>query len=130
MAPTPEQEQIIREEKLAILATLRRDGSPQLTPINYVYQDGRFLMSTPRDRAKYHNVRRNAHVSLCILRSEGRPYVSVFGQARIEEQDIVEGTGAIFKRIMDNRPLPENFAELLAQQRRVLIIVTPERFVP
>ena len=130
MAPTLEQEQIIREEKLAILATLRRDGSPQLTPINYVYQDGRFLMSTTREGAKYHNARRNPHVSLCILRSEGRPYVSVFGQARIEEQDIVEGTGAIFKRIMDNRPLPENFAELLAQQRRVLIIVTPERFVP
>src|SRR3972149_5099633 len=98
MAPTPEQEQIIREEKLAILATLRRDGSPQLTPINYVYQDGRSLMPPPRDRAKSHNVRRNPHVSLCILRSEGRPYVSVFGQARIEEQDIVQGAAANFPR--------------------------------
>ena len=130
MAPTPEQEQIIRGEKLAILATLRRDGSPQLTPINYAYQDGRFLMSTTRDRAKYHNARRNPHVSLCILRSEGRPYVTVFGQAQIEEQDIVEGTAAIFRRITADRPLPENFADVLAQQRRLLIIVTPERFVP
>lgn len=129
MLPTPEQEQILREERLAILATLRRDGSPQLTPINYVYQDGRLLISTTRDRAKYHNIRRHPQVSLCILRPQGRPYVTVFGRAQIEEADIVEGTAEIFRGISD-RPLPENFEELLRQQRRVLIIVTPERFVP
>ena len=129
MQPTPEQEQILREERLAILATLRRDGSPQLTPINYVYQDGRILISTTRDRAKYHNIQRHPQVSLCILRPQGRPYVTVFGRARIEESDIVEGTAEIF-RSMSDRPLPENFEELLRQQRAVLIVVTPERFVP
>ncbi len=129
MPPTPEQEEIIREERLAILATLRRDGSPQLTPINYIYQDGRFLISTTRDRAKYHNVRRNPQVSLCILRPEGRPYVTVFGRAQIEETVIVQGTSEIFRRLSD-RPVPENFEEVLRQQRRVLIVVTPERCVP
>ncbi len=129
MPPTPEQERIIREERLAILATLRRDGSPQTTPINYAYQDGRFLISTTRDRAKYHNVRRNPHVSLCILRAEGRPYVAVFGRAQIEETNIAVGTAQIFQRISD-RPLPDNFEEVLQQQGRILIIVTPERFVP
>ena len=129
MAPTPEQEQIIREERLAILATLRRDGSPQLSPINYVYQDDQILISTTCDRAKCHNVRRNPQVSLCILRQGGRPYVTVFGQAQIEETDIAERTAAIF-RSMSDRTLPDNFGELLAQQRRVLIVVTPERFVP
>ena len=129
MTATPEQEQIIREERLAILATLRRDGSPQQSPINYVYQDGQILISTTRDRAKCRNVRRNPQVSLCILRQSGRPYVTVFGQAQIEETDIAERTSAIF-RSMSDRPLPDNFGELLAQQRRVLIVVTPERFVP
>ena len=124
MPPTPEQEQVIREEQLAILATLRREGSPQLTPVNYVYKDGRFLISTTRDRAKYHNVRRNPQVSLCILRPEGRPYVTVPGRARI-----VEGTAEIFRRLTD-RPPPENFAEALRAQGRVLIVVTPERFLP
>jgi PPOX class probable F420-dependent enzyme len=129
MPPTPEQEALLRDERLAVLATVRRDGSPQLTPVNYVYQDGTILISITRDRAKYHNIRRDPRVALCIMRPEGRPYLTVFGRARIEEQDIVEGTAAIFRRISD-RPLPENFAELLAQQRRVLLIVTPERFVP
>ena len=127
--PTPEQEQIIREEQIGVLATLRRDGSPQLTPVNYVYQDGRLLISTTRDRAKYRNVRRNPLVSLCIVRAGGRPYVSVFGRAEIEEQDIAAGTAEIARRMSD-RPLPENFGELLRQQGRLLLIVTPERFVP
>ncbi len=129
MPPTPEQEQLIQDEKLAILATARRDGSAQLTPVNYAYQDGRIFVSTTRDRAKYHNVRRSPLVSLCIVRAEGRPYVTVYGRARLEETDITEGTAVIFRRISD-RPLPENFAELLRSQRRVLIVITPERFVP
>ena len=129
MPPTPAQDKLITEHRLAIMATLRKDGSPQLTPINYAYKDGRFLISTTRDRAKYHNVRRSPSVSLCIIRPEGRPYVTVFGRARVEEEDIVEGTAEIFRSISD-RPLPDAFAEGLRRQGRVLIIVTPERFVP
>ena len=129
MTPTPEQEQIIQEEKLAVLATLRSDGSPQLSPINYAYQDGRFLISTTRDRAKYKNVRRNPQVSLCIVRAEGHPYVMISGRARIEETEIEEGTAQIVRNMSD-RPPPENFAERLREQGRILIIVTPERFVP
>jgi len=129
MPPTPEQERIIRGERVAVLATLRRDGGPQLTPVNYVYEDGRFLISTTRERAKYHNVRRDGRVALCILDPEGRPYVTVFGRAEIEEDDIEEGTARIARRI-SQRPLPDKFAELLRQQGRVLIVVTADRFVP
>lgn len=128
MAPTKEQEALLRQENLAILATLRRDGSPQLTPINYAYEDGNILISTTRDRVKYHNVSRNSNVSMCVIDPKGRPYVTVTGQARVEEKEIGDGTASIFRRMSD-RALPENFNEVLLQQRRVLIILTPERFV-
>ena len=91
-SPTPEQEQIIREEQIGVLATLRRDGSPQLTPVNYAYLDGRILISTTRDRAKYLNVRRNPLVSLCVVRAGGRPrYVVGFTVAdgRIVAIDLI-----------------------------------------
>ena len=129
MTPTAEQRQLIEGEKLAVMATVRRDGGPQLTPIYYAYVDGRFLISTTRDRAKYKNVRRNPQVSLCIVRPEGRPYLTVTGRAEIEETDIEQGTAKIFRRMSD-RPLPEDFADGLRQQGRILIIVTPERFSP
>ncbi len=129
MKPTLEQEKIVQEEQIAVMATVRRDGSAQLAPINYAYVDGRFLISTTKDRARYHNIRRNSSVTLCIVQTAGRPYVTVSGRAEIEEKDIADGTAQIFRRMSD-RPLPENFAVVLQKQRRVLITVTPERFIP
>lgn len=129
MPPTPEQEALLQQENMAILATIRQDGSAQLSPINYAYQNGRILISTTRDRAKYTNVRRNSQVSLCVIDPKGRPYVTVSGRAEVKEQDIAEGTATVFRRISD-RPLPDNFQDLLREQRRVLIIVSPQRFVP
>ena len=129
MQPSPQHEELIAKCNLGVLATLRRDGIPQLTPVNYAYKDGRFLISTTRDRAKYPNVRRNENVSLCIVDAAGRPYVTVYGKARVEEEGIEAGTAEIFRRMSD-RPVPDNFGELLREQRRVLIVMTPERFVP
>ena len=40
MPPTSEQEALIQEQSLGILATVKKDGSPQLTPIYYAYEDG------------------------------------------------------------------------------------------
>ena len=129
MKPTPEQEKIVQEEQIAVMSTVRRDGSAQLAPINYAYVDGRFLISTTKDRARYHNLRRNPSVTLCIVQAGGRPYVTVSGRAEIKEKDIADGTAHIFRRMSD-RPLPDDFADVLQKQRRVLIIVTPERFIP
>ena len=128
MKPKDEQEKIILEEQIAVMSTMRKDGGAALAPINYAYDDGRFLISTTKDRARYHNILRNASVSLCIVQAGGRPYVTVFGRAEIEETDIAAGTAKIFHRISD-RPLPDNFAQVLQEQKRVLITVTPERFV-
>lgn len=130
--PTPEQQQLIDQQTIGVLATLMRDGTPQLTPINYAYQDGVFFMSTTKERAKYPNIRRNGKVSLVIVGEGWRPYVTVYGNATIEETDydrIAEGTAAVAKRMSD-RPLPDNFADSLREQKRVLITLTPERFVP
>lgn len=129
MDPTPEQMALFDEQPLGILATVRKDGSPHLTPINYACHNGQILISITRTRVKYHNIKRNPRVSLCIVKPEGRPYVTVYGHAKIEEQDIVEGTSMLFRRVSD-RPLPDNFEESLREQQRVLVKITPERFVP
>jgi PPOX class probable F420-dependent enzyme len=129
MAPNPEQEKLAREENLAVMSTTRKDGSTQLTPINFAFVDGKFLVSTTKDRVKYHNVKRDPNVVLCIVNKETwHPYTTVYGTARIEEDDVASGTIEIFKRMYD-RPVPDNFPDILKQQKRVLITITPERFV-
>ena len=128
MPPTPEQERLIQEQNLAILATLRKDGTPQLTPINYAYVGGKVLISTTRDRAKYRNVRRDQRVTLNVIHPSGHPYVTVYGRARIEEDDIVDGTAEIVRRM--NRPVADDLEQRLRADKRILLIVTPERFAP
>lgn len=129
MKPTAEQEAFVKEQKLGVLATQKKDGTSQLSPIYYAYQDGRIVISITKTRAKYHNIRRNPQVSICIVSPEGRPYVTVYGRAEIEDDDIVEGTAAIFKRFND-RALPDNFEAGLREQQRVLVFISPEKFVP
>ncbi len=129
MTPTPEQEALVKEQKLGVLATQKKDGSSQLSPVYYVYQEGRIVISITKTRAKYHNIKRNPQVSICIMNPEGRPYVTVYGRAEIEEEDIVNGTAAVFKRFND-RALPDNFEAGLREQQRVLVFLTPEKFVP
>lgn len=52
MELTPEQETLIDEQPLGILATAKKDGSPQVTPIYYAYEDGQVLISITKTRAK------------------------------------------------------------------------------
>ena len=61
--------------------------------------------------------------------AKGRPYVTISGRAMVEEEDIAERTAAIFRRMSDRAP-PDNFEEILRQQSRILIVITPERLVP
>jgi PPOX class probable F420-dependent enzyme len=126
--PTAEQRTTLQEEKIGVFATVRTRGAPQLTPVNYIYDGERITISVTRTRAKYHNVRRNPAVSLCVIRPEGRPYVTVYGTARIEEEDIVEGTARLMQLVY-GRPPPENFEQVLRDAERVLRLLTPERFV-
>ena len=128
MPPRPEHEQLIQEQNLAIFATLRKDGTPQLTPVNYAYVDGNVLISTTRVRAKYHNVRRDPRVALNVIHPSGHPYVTIYVRARIEEEDIVDGTAEIVRRM--NRPVADDLEQRLRADKRILLIVTPERFAP
>lgn len=46
--------------KIAVVATIGRDGVPQLTPNWYVYRDGKIAISTTKQRVKYLNLIRGS----------------------------------------------------------------------
>ena len=56
----------LSESRIAVMATINRDGTPQLTPNWYRY-DGRVLtFVTTKERLKYINLRRDNRMSVCI----------------------------------------------------------------
>lgn len=73
-------EDFLKGSHFAKLATLNRDGSPQLTPIWYMYDNGKLIINTTRDRQKFLNMKRDDRVAFLI--DEGYRYVAIRGRAR------------------------------------------------
>jgi len=51
----------------ASLATLMKDGSPQVTPVWFDMDGGRIRINTARGRVKEHNMEARPHVALAIV---------------------------------------------------------------
>ncbi|MDA0270396.1 MAG: TIGR03618 family F420-dependent PPOX class oxidoreductase [Chloroflexi bacterium] len=126
---TPEQETYVRERQLCVLGTGKRDGSPQLSMVTYMF-DGTYLLSSiTKDRAKYANIRRQPHVAVLI--PDGRRQLIVYGTAEILEGK--ERDAAIIAiRAHQGDPLPadydlDRFPQRLDELKRVVVRVAPER---
>jgi PPOX class probable F420-dependent enzyme len=74
---------VLKEKKaLAHLATLMPDGSPQVTPVWFFYDDGKFIVNTARGRVKDKNMTKNARVALSITDPDN-PYAHIAVRGRI-----------------------------------------------
>ena len=81
---TPKAEDFLKGKHFGKLATVRKDGSPHVTPIWYMFESGRLFVNTTTSRVKYHNIKRDPRVSFLV--DDGYPYVMVEGRARIAEE--------------------------------------------
>ena len=123
---TPEQEQFLRDNMFSIITTIKKDGSPQSTPVYYLYEDGKIYISVTKTRAKTRNVLRDPRVSLVAVSAERPfPYVQISGTATITQDDLEARSRRIFSRFRPS--LPEDFSSMLQEQQRQIMVVTPEQ---
>jgi PPOX class probable F420-dependent enzyme len=75
MAIIPDAYLDLLEKKVtfANLATVLKDGSPQVTPVWFDYTAGKIRVNTARGRVKSRTLKEGAHVALAILDPEN-PY--------------------------------------------------------
>lgn len=73
----------LRETRFAVLATLGKNGSPQLTTMWYLLDEdsNTVLMNTRMGRIKDHNIRRDPRIAICI--EDGYHYVTISGRAEV-----------------------------------------------
>jgi PPOX class probable F420-dependent enzyme len=94
---------ILTEKKaFAHIATVMADGSPQVTPVWFLYDDGRFIVNTVRGHVKDRNMKRNPRVALSIVDPDN-PYsrVSVRGKVvRTTEEGADASIDALAKKYM------------------------------
>ncbi|MDV3292858.1 MAG: PPOX class F420-dependent oxidoreductase [Nitrososphaerales archaeon] len=77
-------EEFLKGVHFAKLATLNKSGSPQLTPVWYMYDDGKLIVNTAAGRVKHGNILRDPRVALLI--DEGYKYVTISGRARVAKE--------------------------------------------
>jgi PPOX class probable F420-dependent enzyme len=88
---------VVRERNLGALATLKRDGRPQLSNVNYTFDAGRALLraSVTDDRAKVRNLRRDPRASVMVTSADGWSYTVLEGDVTFSEVAAVPDDAAV-----------------------------------
>jgi PPOX class probable F420-dependent enzyme len=132
---TPEErKKFLQDHRLCVVGYAREDGPPSLSPVYYVMDGDDLLISTTGARAKAKALRRNPEVSVCVLgEAMPFPYLTVYGNARIEDHDAAGLMMRIGERMSGN-PVPAAARPAIEQRAvdegRVILRITPSGFVP
>jgi PPOX class probable F420-dependent enzyme len=117
----------------AVLATRRRDGRPQLTPVGCaVDEHGHVVISSRETAVKVANLRRDPHASLCVL-SEGffGEWIQIDGVAEILSLPAaMDGLVEYYRSVSGEHPDWDDYRAAMERERRVLISITLERAGP
>jgi uncharacterized protein len=122
----------IRRNTKAVLATIKRDGRPQMSHISYTLDDDEVIkISVTGDRAKTRNLKRDPRATLSIVADDWHQYLVVEGTCTVIEDDPLPLLRHVYERIR-GAPHP-NWAEFdaaMIRDGRVVLAITLDRIYP
>ncbi|TVR76202.1 MAG: PPOX class F420-dependent oxidoreductase [Sphaerobacteraceae bacterium] len=124
--------QYIGSNTRGVLATIKRDGRPQLSHIAYTLDDdGLIKISVTEDRAKTKNARRDPRVSLTVIGDNWYQYIVVEGTAGFIDEDPLPALRKIYERIA-GKPHPDwdEFDQAMRDEGRVVMTISIDRLYP
>ena len=129
MTSTEKIEAFLAEPRNVVVAGIRRDGRPHLSP-NWFYWDGeRLYVSTTRGRLKYAIFRRDPRAQLLVDDPVG--FRAVLVPATVEIREDITAELPRFRAIREKYGLvvPDDDEHLraLTAEGRVLLAMTPDR---
>ena len=125
--------EFVRPRHRLLLATTRRDGRPQISPVTGGVDDrGRVVISTYPGRAKTRNAERDGRVSVVVLSDEwDGPWVQLDGDAEVLHMPEAEDALVDYYRcIAGEHPDWDEYRAAMRIQGKSLIRVTPTRWGP
>ena len=133
-----EREAFLTDLRIGRLATMREDGWPHVTPIWYVWDDGRFVLSLGRSRRHLANIARDPKVTLCVDEdprttdlTRSPQAVVCFGLATLAHDDatVRDVTSKVEDRYLPADVRGPELDELLWFEGRVAVIIEPQRWL-
>jgi PPOX class probable F420-dependent enzyme len=126
---------LIAAQRQGVLVTLKKDGWPQLSNVNYGWDAGEqtIRISTTAGRAKTSNMRRDPRVSFHVTTGDFWSYVVVDGQASLsavaaDPQDAaVEELVDLYRVVQGEHPDWADYRAAMVRDHRLVVRIQAER---
>jgi PPOX class probable F420-dependent enzyme len=123
----------LRGHHRAVLATVRKDGRPAMSPVTAsVDAEGRVVISTRETAMKTKNIEREPWCSVCVLKDGFLgPFAQIEGRAEIVHlPEAMDGLIEYYRDISGEHADWDDYRAAMERDRRVLLRVRPERVGP
>ena len=130
----PRMLEFVSGRNWGVLATLKRDGRPQLSNIGYSYDPGQqlFRISVTADRAKTRNLRADPRVTLHVASKDFWTWVAVEGTAELTpvaadpHDEAVEELITYYRGISGEHENWDEYRAAMVADRRLVVRFRPE----
>jgi PPOX class probable F420-dependent enzyme len=120
---------LIADNSLGVLATLKRDGRPQLSNVTYHFdpRTSTIEVSITEPRAKTRNLRRDPRASLLVSSDDGWSYAVAEGDAALSPpaadpgDETVESLITLYRNVAGEHPDWDDYRRAMVSDRRVLL---------
>lgn len=127
-------EQLLAGGRLGVLATIKRDGRPQLSNITYHYdaQTRQARVSVTDGRAKTANLRRDPRASLHVSAPDGWSYAVAEATAALSpvaqaaDDATVEALIRLYRDVSGEHPDWHEYRAAMVADRRLVLTLTVE----
>jgi len=125
-----EMQKFLAEPLVAQLATVRANGSPQIVPMWFLYEDGVMYMSTRTYAAKVKHLQKNPRVAVVVDVMEAplkNKVVTLEGTVEIQTTEVKEITTKIYHKYMGTAGAATPVAQQSINTPRVILKITPKK---
>jgi PPOX class probable F420-dependent enzyme len=121
---------------VGVLATIKRDGRPQLSNVTHVFDDGRpqvLRISIVEGLAKTAILRRDPRASYLVATPTGSSYVVAEGTARLSpvatehDDEVVEELVDVYRRASGEHPDWDDYRTAMVRDRRIVLTISVQR---
>ncbi|WP_344427905.1 PPOX class F420-dependent oxidoreductase [Amycolatopsis minnesotensis] len=120
---------LLGSRNLGVLATLKRDGRPQLSNVTHFYdaENRRILVSLTDGRAKTKNLRRDPRASYHVTSEDGWSYVVAEGDAELSavaadpHDAAVEELIDLYRKVQGEHPDWDDYRRAMVEDRRLVL---------
>ena len=116
---------LLEGRNIAFVATLMKDGWPQITPTWVDLEDGKILVNTAEGRLKQKNISRDDRVAISVI-DQNNPYHMVTVRGRVVEQR-KEGADEHIDKLAKKYLGLDKYPLRSPNEKRIIIKIKPER---